>query len=93
MVNQTSLYFTPEVYNSKSFLITVDMEDVNACKQLYAENCRDYADGLEELVQLIKPNYVVPSNANDALRLYCEIIDVLKNYLSSGKALETCVLK
>ena len=40
----------------------------------------DYADGLEEVVQLIKPNYVAPSNANNALRLYCEIIDVLKNY-------------
>ena len=56
------------------------MEDVNACKGLYAENCPDYAGGLLELVQLIKPNYVAPSNANDALRLYCEITDVLKNY-------------
>ena len=74
------MYFTPEVYNSHNYLKTVDVEDVNACKGLYAENCPDYADGLEELVQLVKPNYVAPSNANDALSLYCEIIDVLKNY-------------
>ena len=29
---------------------------------------------------MIKPNYVAPVNANDALRLYFEIIDVHKNY-------------
>ena len=73
------MYFTPEVYNSQNYLITVDAENVNACKRLYTENCPDYADGIEELVQLIKPHYLAPANANDALRLYCEIIDVLKN--------------
>ena len=57
----------------------MDMEDVNACRGLYAENCPDYADGLQELVQLIKPNYMAPSNANDAFRLSCKAIDVLKN--------------
>ena len=74
------MYFTPEVYNSQNYLISVDVENVNACKRLYTENCPDYADGIEELVQLIKPDYVAPANANAALRLYCEIIDVLKNY-------------
>ena len=73
------MYFTPEVYNSQNYLITVGVENVNACKRLYTENCPDYADGIEELVQLIKPHYLAPANANDALRLYCEIIDVLKN--------------
>ena len=74
------MYFTPEVYNSRNYLIPVDMDDVNACKGLYAENCPDHADGVGELVQLIKPDYVPPSNANEALKLYCEITDVLKNY-------------
>ena len=72
----------PEVYDSQSYLITVDVENVNACKRLCTENCPDYADGIEELVQVIKPNYVAPVNANDALRLYFEIIDVHKNYQS-----------
>ena len=45
------MYFTPEVYNSQNYLINVDDENVNACKRLYTENCPDYADGLEELVQ------------------------------------------
>ena len=56
------------------------MEDVNACKGLYAENCPVFTSGLEELRQLIKANYVGPLNATDALRWYCEIFDVLKNY-------------
>ena len=74
------MYCTPEVYNSHNYLIPVDMDDVSACKGLYAENCPDHADGVEESVQLIKPDYVPPSNANEALKLYCEITDVLKNY-------------
>ena len=53
---------------------------MNVCKRLYTENCPDYADGIDESVQLIKPDYVAPAKAIDALRLYCEIIDVLKNY-------------
>ena len=57
----------------------MDVENVNACRRLCTENLPDYADRLEELVELIKPNYV-PANANDTFRLYCEIIDVLKNY-------------
>ena len=27
------MYFTPEVYNSQNYLITVDVENVNACKE------------------------------------------------------------
>ena len=27
------VYFTPEVYNSQNYLITVDVENVNACKE------------------------------------------------------------
>ena len=73
------MYFTPEVYDSHNYLIAVDMEDVNVCKELYAENCLDCAKGLEELVQLVKPDYVPPSNANEALRLYCEVTNLLKN--------------
>ena len=69
------MYFTPEVYDSCNYMIAVDMEDVNVCKELYAENCLDCA----ELVQLVKPDYVPPSNVNEALRLYCEVTD-LKNY-------------
>ena len=53
---------------------------MNACKRLYTENCPDYAHGIEELAQLMKPDHVNPANVNDALRLYSEIIDVLKNY-------------
>ena len=49
------MYFTPEVYNSQNYLITVDVDNVNACKRLYTENCPDYADEIE-LAQLMKPD-------------------------------------
>lgn len=48
-------------------------------QRIVRRNCPVFANGLEELRQLIKPNHVAPSNATDTLRWYCEIIDVLKN--------------
>ena len=44
------MYFTPTVYNSQSCLITVDVENENACKRLYTENCPDYAINYKEAI-------------------------------------------
>ena len=74
------LFFTPEIYGSHNYLVDVNIDDVNACKEMYAENCQDYSEDLEELVRLIKPNYVPPSDEREALALYCEITNILKNY-------------
>ena len=45
-----------------------------------AENCADYNEDVEELVRLIKPGYVSPSNEFEAVELFSEIADVLKSY-------------
>jgi len=50
------------MYGTQSYLENVDIEDVKACKEMYAKNCVDYNDDVEELVRLIKPDYVPPSN-------------------------------
>ena len=45
-----------------------------------AENCADYNEDVEELVRLIKPDYVSPSNEFEAVELFSEIAGVLKSY-------------
>ena len=73
------MFFTPEIYGSHNYMIDVNIDDVNTCREMYAENCQDYSEDLEELVRLIKPNYVPPSDEREALALYCEITNILKN--------------
>lgn len=73
------MFFTPQIYGTHSYLVNVNMEDVNACKELYIDNCVDYSEEMEELVRTIKPDYVPPSNENEALKLYSEIVNVVKN--------------
>jgi len=68
------------MYGTQTYLEKVDIEDVKACKEMYAENCVDYNDDLEELVRLIKPDYVPPSNEYEAVELFSGIAGVLKSY-------------
>lgn len=74
------MFFTPEIYETQSYLKEVDIDDVKACKEMYTENCVDFHEGVEELVRLVKPDYVAPSNEYEAVKLFSEITDVLKNY-------------
>ena len=74
------MFFTPEVYGKQDYLVSVDKDDISACKEMYAENCVDYNEEMEELVRLIKPDYEPPLNEYEALRLYSEIIVLLKNH-------------
>ena len=54
------MLFLPEAYGTHNYLLNVDMEDVNACQEMYSENAIDYNEDLEELVTLIKPDYEQP---------------------------------
>jgi len=74
------IFFQPKMYGTQSYLGNADIEDVKACKEMYAENCVDYNDDVEELVRLIKPDYVPPSNECEAVELFSEIAGVLKSY-------------
>ena len=72
------MLFTPEVYGKQDYLINVDKDDIIACKEMYVENCAAYNEDVEELVRLIKPNYVSPSNEFEEVVLFSEIEGVLK---------------
>lgn len=74
------MFFTREIYGTQSYLNEVDIDDVKACKEMYTENCVDFHEGVEELVRLVKPYYVAPSNEYEAVKLFSEITEVLKNY-------------
>ena len=77
------MFFTPEIHGKENYLVNVDIQDVEACKEMYAENCVNYKENFEELVRLIKPAYEPPSNEQEALKLYIEITDCLKKRLAS----------
>ena len=73
------MFFLPAVYDSNDYLLHVDMQDVADCKGIYAENCPDYNNNMDELVRLLKPDYVPPSDEYEALELYVEIKNSLEN--------------
>ena len=64
------MFLTPEIHGKDNYLFNVDIQDVEACKVMYAENCVDYNENFEELVKLINPDYEPPSNEQEALKLY-----------------------
>ena len=62
------MFFTPEVHGQENYLLNVDIQDEEACKEMYAENCVGYNENFEELVRLIKPDYELPSHEQQALK-------------------------
>ena len=73
------MFLTPEIHGKENYLFNVEIQDVEASKEMYLENCVDYNENFEELGKLIKPDYEPPSNEQEARKLYIEIIDCLKN--------------
>ena len=71
------MFFTPENDGKQ---VNVVKDDKSACKEIYAENCVDYNEDMEQLVRLIKTDYQPPLNEHEALKFYSEIIVLLKNH-------------
>ena len=61
------MFFLPEVCGTYNYFLNVDLENVNACQEMYTENAIDYNEDLEELVTLTKQDCEPPSNENEAL--------------------------
>ena len=53
------LFFTSEIYHKRNYLIPVNAEDIDICKEMYAENFRDYDLDAEELVRLLIPDTLI----------------------------------
>ena len=67
------MFFLPEVYLTTNYLIRTDERDVRICKELYGQECRDYSAEIEALVETISPGYEIPSQTEEALRLFVTV--------------------
>ena len=47
---------------------------------MYAEDCAEYNEDIEELVRLMKPDYASPSNEFEVVKLFSEIAGVFKSF-------------
>lgn len=76
-----ALYFTPGLSDSRDYGTQVAVEDVAICKELYTkEKPNDYDQDFLELIQLLRPNLVMPTSADDALALYVGLIHDIDEY-------------
>ena len=69
------MFFLPEVYSTRSFLVRTDERDVRICKDMYTQQCQDYSPETEALVETILPGYRMPANTTEALRLFITITE------------------
>ena len=75
------IHFVPEIYGGHNFGNIVDLEDVKACIDMYADSKRMYSDEIRELSNLVLPDHELPSCAQDALCMFRQIFDSLYRYL------------
>ena len=82
------MFFLPKVYGSNYYLSHVNMQD---CKEICGENCPDDNDDMDELIRLLKPDYVPPSNEYEALDLYaCRDNKYIRKRIKSNYNLIFC---
>jgi len=70
------MFFMPEIYSKKSYLVAVDQEDVRICRNHYGKTVKNCSDDFESLINLLYPNGLnrVPQNTEQAINLYKDII-------------------
>ena len=74
------LFFMPEIYHKKNYLIPVNAHDVDICRETYTEKCNDFNVEVEELVRLLVPDFVPPSDTSEALKLFSDIAQIVNNH-------------
>ena len=67
------MFFLPEIYSTRSYLVGTDERDVKICKQLYTRQCRDFNPEIEGLAEIIDCGYRIPVDRREALRLFITI--------------------
>ena len=60
------MFLTPQLYATCDYLI-------QACSELYAENCRDYSVEMEEIADLVFLLGRNQKNEEESIRLFCSI--------------------
>ncbi|XP_069131729.1 uncharacterized protein [Argopecten irradians] len=75
------LFFVPELNEGHNFKTDIDTEDLNACIELYGEKKPKYSKTFKELVNVVKPNAIIPIHPDEGLRLFVELNIILQEYL------------
>ena len=68
------MYFLPDVYGKKNYLVPTNENDVQTCRFLYGETRRDYSIEFENLVNHLMPDAIVPESTEQGLELFLRII-------------------
>lgn len=71
------MFFLPEVYSTRSYLLRTDERDVRICKDLYTQQCRDFSAEIQAVAEIISPGYRIPADTGEALRLFIAITEEL----------------
>ncbi|PFX31709.1 Leucine-zipper-like transcriptional regulator 1 [Stylophora pistillata] len=56
------MFFTPEIYGTHTYLVNVYIEDVNLCKEIYAENCVDHNEDIEDYFEAMFRSFMPENN-------------------------------
>jgi hypothetical protein len=63
------MYFLPDVYGKKNYLVPTNENDVEMCRFLYGEMRHDYSIEFENLVNHLMPDAIVPESTEQGLEL------------------------
>lgn len=75
------LYFVPELTDGQDFKTPLNVEDVNVCINMYGKKKETCSGEFKELVYLIKPDVQIQVHPDEALELFIELNDALKDYV------------
>ena len=75
------MYFVPELTNGYDFKTRVNLEDVNACIQLYGREKEACSTKFKEIVNIMKPGIRIPVHPHEALQLFIELNNNLEEYI------------
>ena len=67
------MFFLPDVYATRNYLIRSEERDVRICQKLYSQQSCDYSVEIEDLAEMISPGYELPIQTEQALRLFVTI--------------------
>lgn len=75
------LYFVPEIFGGRDYGHMVDLDDVEACMDLYSSPKKMYSENIEELAYELLPQHERPRNPDDAYVLYRDLLQEIERFI------------
>lgn len=74
------LFFIPQTVGARDYGTKINKDDVKICLELYGCERKVCSNEFAELARLLKPDLLRPMDADSALKLYFELIQLLRRY-------------